>query len=645
MDPITSALDNPVPAPTLAEPGDAVAQPVANGRFERPVLDPSCPVKPLGITSDISGTQKCYYLDVNGQLVGLEAGNRHGKNGLIALFGPQSDWLEVHFPQWSKPVTEYDRSTKTHTVIRPSEIIGFDQSEASRSLIEACVRRGIFDPAGRMRGRGAHLCRGGGIVIHYGDKVLATQHRVDGEVKGWRWMDPGLYEGYIYPTASAIARPAAAPASPKAAERLLSLLMTWNWKRATLDPRFLLGWIGAAMIGGALDWRPNIWITGGPGTGKSTLNGEDKLLHRLFGDGLLTTAEASAAAIRQTLKNSTVPVLFDEIEASEDNRRVQEVINLARVASSGAKVHRGGQDHTAHEFTLRSCFQFSSISIPPIQPQDRSRLGILELKPFAAGSIAPDLDSYALPQLGDQLRRRMVDGWPRLAETLRLFQRALSLGGHTARACDQFGTLLACAHILLDDELPDDEEIAHWAGLCDRETMAEISEATADHTACINHMLTSTVQARGGDEREVLGTWVGRAVAADPDSLDKSAERLQQLGLKLCNPRFYPAEGDKRARWGAQEYMKALPGYLAVAVTHQGLSGLFQGTKWQGGVWRQSLARQEGAIEPVKLKIGKQSLTAVLVPLWAVLDESEVPEASRPEAVKAWLADATEGAA
>ena len=92
---------------------------------------------------------------------------------------------------------------------------------------------------------------------------------------------------------------------------------------------------------GAFEWRPNIWITGGAGTGKSTINGKGKIFHQLFGGAMVRTAEASSAAIRQMLRNSTVPVLFDEIEASEDNRRVNEIVNLARVSSSGDNVHRG----------------------------------------------------------------------------------------------------------------------------------------------------------------------------------------------------------------------------------------------------------------------------------------------------------------
>lgn len=646
MDVIAEALDNPAPAPSFAAPGDVGPDSARDG-YERPTLDAGCPVKPLGIRSDISGSQTCYYLDTNGQLVGLEAGNRHGKNSLIALFGPKSDWLESHYPQWSKPVTEYDRSTKTHTIIKPSQIIGFDQAEASRALIEECMRRGIFDPTGKMRGRGAHQTREGGLVLHYGDKILATQHRTDGSIKGWQWLEPGRHDGFVYPRGPSMPRPLAEDASTKPAIKLNRLVSSWNWKRPLLDPRLLLGWIGAAMVGGALPWRPNIWITGARGTGKSTLNGEDGVLDRIFGDGLMKTGNASAAAIRQTLKNSTIPVVFDEIEASADNRRVTEVVELARVSSSGAKIYRGGQDHQAQEFTLRSCFQFSSINIPPMEPQDRSRLGILELKPFAPGSIPPDLEDYHLPLLGKHLMRRMIDGWSRFRATLKRYQRALASAGHDNRACDQFGTLLACADLLINDDLPDDEELAHWVGLCDRHQMVEIADATSDNRACMDHILTSLAQARGGDEREALATWIGRAVsaAANPDSMDRSAERLQQIGLKVVNARYHPAADGKPARWGAAEYMPGEPGYLAVAGHGQGLSAIFAGTKWQGGVWRQSLARTEGCIEPVKIKFGKSSLTGVLVPLAAVLDESELPKASLPAAVAEWRAKQGGGAA
>lgn len=647
LDEIRDALDNPAEAPDMAAPGDTAPETGnGSGPDNRP-FPPDCPIVPLGTQSTLSGAQTCYYLNWNGQIVGLEAGNRHGKNGLIHLFGPAADWLWVNFPQWSKPV--YEGRGAARVLVKPSEIVGFDQAEASEALIKECVRRGIFDPAGKVRGAGAHRQRGGGLVLHCGDALLASRHyATTGELRDWRWHQPGMFEGFVYTAASPIPRPWHDQAHPSAAQRLQTgLLGSWNFKRPLLDQRLLLGAIGASLIGGALHWRPNIWITGARGTGKSTLNGEHGVLDQLLGEGQFRTGNASAAAIRQSLQNSTVPVFFDEIEASADNRRVTEVIELARIASSGGKMHRGGQDHAAHEFTLRSCFWFSSINIPPLEPQDRSRLTILELKPLPKGAAPPQLDKWNLPRLGRELLQLMIEGWPRLEETRNRFQAALAASGHDARACDQIGTLLACAEVLTSSELPDDEEIDLWVQRCRPDRMQEISDETPDHVECLYRLLTSAVQARGGDEREALSSWIGAAVAyqaalpiggADEAKAgdEKADRRLQNMGLKLVNARWIPGKDGKPGRWGSQKYDHHEPGFLAIANRHQELQRFYKETKWQGGVWKQSLGRFPGAIEGVDVKFGHAKDRAVLVPLHLVLDEDELPAESQADAWRAW---------
>jgi hypothetical protein len=651
--PIKEALDNPVPAPRLADDGEA--RPDRRGR-DRPPFPRDCPVKPLGIKSSVDGKQTCYYLDVNKQLVGLEANNRHGKNGVVALFGGE-EWLEEHFPKWSKPTRE-----------RPAEIVGWDQAEATAALIGECVRKGVFSAAGKMRGRGAHRHDNGGLVLHCGDKLLASHHTIEGRIRDFKWEDPGLLADHVYPGDDPIPRPWHEPVGPEAAALLIAgtpgrdglpgLLRTWNWRRPLLDPRLLLGWIGAAMIGGALRWRPNAWLTGGRGTGKSTLNGDDGVLALLLGKGVFRTGNASAAAIRQSLANATVPVLFDELEASVDNRKVNEVVELARVASSGSPMHRGGQDHSAHEFTLRSAFFFSSINIPALQPQDRSRLAILELRPFPQEWPAPpDLARYNLPVLGRKLLRRMIDGWHRLEATKIKFHEALAEAGHDGRACDQFGTLLACADVLIHDHdtadgLPDFETVLEWADRCRPEKMREIAQEEPDYARCLHHMLGGQVQARGGDERVALSSWIGDALdyavtpmfaGSDERAGDeRAADRLANIGLKLVNARFYPEERDaagkvsKPARWGAESYKPEEPGFLALAANYQPLSKLLEGTLW-APIYGDVLARFPQAVECRKIKFGRTGLKAVLVPLYHVLDEEQLPEASQKAAVRRWM--------
>jgi hypothetical protein len=638
-----SGLDAIQGAPQFAEQGDPGPE-LRDGRYERPPFPPGSPVKPLGILSTIDGSQKCYYLDVHNEVVGLECANRHGKNGIIGLYGGQSAWLEANFPQWSAP--RYEGRGKERTQVKPPEIVGFDQADASRALIEQCSREGVFHALGKLRGRGAHGTASRGLAIHCGDAILVTKQRANGTIKGFDYREPGVIEGFVYAGAEPSPRPWHDGVSHKPGQKLLKLLQTWHWRRALLDPRLLIGWIGAAMLGGALKWRPNIWITGSTGTGKSTINGQDGVLDLLFGNSILRTGNASAAALRQLLKNSTIPVLFDEIEASADNRKVNDVIELARVSSSGATIYRGGADHQAHEFTMRSCFQFSSINIPPLQAQDRSRLGILELLPFE-GDVKPlALLDWGLPDLGRQLQRRMVDGWERFVRTLARFQLALAQNGNSRRAADQFGTLLAVADVLLNEESADDEELREWVERCAPDKIAEVTEATPDHQACLFHLDTSLVQSRGSEERETIGAWIAKAVqAAIGEGSDKNDERLQQRGLKLVNARYMPAEyapdGSpmRGARWGAERFAPRVPGFLAVAWSHRGLEELFQNTTWQHGVWRQALARIPGCLDSVMVRFGHASLRSVLVPLAALMDDDQLPEASRADALAAWMAE------
>lgn len=652
FDDIAAALDNPQDAPIMAAAGDPGPD-FGRGKGEKAPFPPGCPVQPLGISSNLDGSQKCFYLDKLGQIVGLESGNRHGKNAMIALFGEDAWWLEHAFPKWSEP--KYEGRGAARVMVQESQVIGFDQAEASEALIIECTRRGIFDPAGRLRGRGAHALAGGGLVLHLGDTLAALRPRPNGELRKLEFHDTGLHERFVYPAAAPIPRPAAQSVPPRAALAILQLLGTWNWKRPLLDRRLLLGAIGLGYVAGAVPWRSHVWITGGKGTGKSTLNGEQGIVPQLFGDGLFRSGNTSAAAIRQTLKNSTVPVMIDELEPGADNRKVTEVIELARVASSGDKIHRGGQDHQAHEFTLRSAFWFSSINVPPLEASDRSRLALLELKPFREDQVPPDFSRHDFAQYGRELQRRMIDAWPWLARAKAAYHAALAARRYDSRACDQFATLLACAHALLDDEAPDAAEVDELLGDIMPARLAEVSEASSDEETCINTLLTAHVQPRGRDTRDAVSELIGRIVAKarapGDDFDDESADYIEQIGLKVVQPRWIPTADGKPGRWGAERYQPTrgaagdeAPAYLAVAATtHVELGKIYAGTKWQGGVWKQTLGRIDGALELKGVKMARQTFRCVLVPMWAVLDESELGAASRMAAALAWASAQEKG--
>jgi hypothetical protein len=103
-----------------------------------------------------------YFLDFAGQLIDL--GSEFRKGELMALFGTRMGWLDTFWPQWKK-VGERDGEPQF-------EKDGFSQKFAQQGLIMACSKRGLFDPKGKVRGRGAHRGDGGELVLHCGDVVL-----------------------------------------------------------------------------------------------------------------------------------------------------------------------------------------------------------------------------------------------------------------------------------------------------------------------------------------------------------------------------------------------------------------------------------------------------------------------------------------
>lgn len=547
-------------------------------------LPDKCPVTPLGVLGDVF-----FYLDAMQQLRPLPA-REHSRLGILALFGSRNFMLEDFWPRKTRTTGEGGEEIFITT--------GWKPERAAEALMASAAARGVWNPIERVRGRGAWIGDNGELFLHCGDVVLA----------GGKWCEPGLLGKHVYPASSPTLRPAfdrEGRGANNTADWLFALLKSWNWRRKEIDALLLLGWIGAALVGGALDWRPLAWITGGAGTGKSTLH---KLIGRLFDSGLVQVSETSPAGIWQKLGHSTLPVEIDELEAEEDNRRTNAVIKLARQAASGGLILRGGADHQAAEFTARSCFMFSSVLMPPLLGQDRSRMAILELGELQ-GETPPDLAPAKLREAGSKLLRRLVDGWPRMAETLEIYRTSLLTKGHSARGADVFGTLLACADLMLKDRTPDSDSVAEFTDKLDAVHMAEIDDNARDEERCLQHILSSAIVVAGGVKRSVA-EYIERAASDNHEDDWQGASRV--LGT-----------------YGMKVLRKTVPYVFAVANYHVELAKLFEGTHWGGrsgtmGVWVQALRRLPGAERSTEnVRCGGTSGKATLMPISLVVSKPD----------------------
>lgn len=514
----------------------------------------NAPVRPLGYSAS-DGSKQYWYLSPCGSLARL--GHRdHVATGLISLLDGDTSWLKDRFPRINKE----------------GETIGYQREDAAAWLMKTCTLAGFFDPDRQLRGPGAWRTDEGGLLLHCGDAV---------RLPNGDWVTAGRQIGeHIYPAGLPEPRPASKPAPAQDGADLLQLLATWNWRAPRTDPRLFLGWVGAAMVTGALRWRPHIWVTGDRGSGKTTL---ELLTDSLLGSAVCRASDPSAAGIRQLLAGAARPVVLDEIEVASDGTvgRARDVVALARLGSTDGQgaVVRGSSEGRAQAFYIRACFYFSSILTVPLLPQDLTRICVLNLDPLkkvegAAATMRKGVARFG--KAGAGLRARLVAGWDRLQEALIVYDAALQELGHGSRQADQLGVLLACADVMTHD---DDATMERARDIVSDFRPGEVldREEDADHVQCVMHLLSRGADAWSSGRKKTVGDLIN-----DARDNAEAARALRSYGLAL--------QKDDAGR-----------PVLAIASNHDGLRELYAGTRWAQGVWTQSLARVPGATKPNKV--------------------------------------------
>jgi hypothetical protein len=583
-------------------------------------------VLPAGAPIRVLGKEKLtlWILDHVCQLHGLKPRDL-GKGELLAICGG-ADWLVDKFPRYGKPLKD-----------QMPPVVGFDQADAQESIINACSSAGIFSPQGNLFGRGAHRrSSDDALMLHIGNKVLiigaediAGRKTTKIEIRG-----AGVIDGKVYPAKQALPPPAAQPSTSDEANRLRALFGKWYFADGEIAHLLLLGWVGHAMMCGAFGWRSHVWLTGETAAGKSTLQ---KLIRAVLAEWGLFTEDASEAAVRQTLDDDTLPVMIDEAEADDRAERQQAMINLARKASSGAKMHRGSADHQAKEFTAQSAFLFSSILHAPLDPQDRNRFAILPMRTIPLDAVEPDLDLRYWREAGRRMHRRMVEQWPRFDRTLADYKDQIRVQGFQGRWRDTFGALLACADLLLYDVAPRDESSANegdafgrevrWVRQCVPMMDRGALEAEDTTTRCLRVLTSTLLPAASGMHQETVGQWIARAMEFDAEAHRfnlVARSKLKSHGLRVVN-----LHETAKGKWGAEDATFATQVYVLVASrSNTAMRDLFRGSKWYDGGWTQALAhaRYDPEARPavlartgIKARFAGTNDYAVAVPIEALI--------------------------
>lgn len=544
-------------------------------------LPPNCPVEPLGHAKGLY-----FFFDSARQLNTVSRGE-FSKKVLLDLFGLRPYFLDHHWPRWGKS----DGGAQ-------ARMDGVNVDDCIKCLMAQAQQAGVFDVSQKVRGRGMWLTDSGQLVWHSGAQIYTVAG------KKLQATGPGVIENMVYPAEAAVLTPWNAPVTPKDSpvHELLATLQTWSWERPVLDPILVLGWLGCAWLGAALPWRPTLFISGDKRVGKSTMQ---ELLRAVFDKGIIKAANTTAAGIYQRVKQDSLPVSIDELEAKAgDGKRTGSIIELARLAASGDDMLRGGAEHQGVSFTLRNTFSFSAINPPAMEPADRQRMIFLNLHKLKAAKAPGDL---ALPaEAGRMILRAVMDAWPRFDATWRFWRKALTDAGFEDRGT--YSVTLAVAQLLLGEEAMEAAglPIADEGNAVGRMVAAATAEERAEHgenwSDCVTQILGFVIENWKAGEKSTVGHALELAEStAHDEGVLRSQLALVGLGFK---------------RGEDNRLLLAVP-----TKTSPLLAKVFGGTKWEGGVWGNALKQAPGDVvirdkgnEQV-LKINRVATRCLLVDL------------------------------
>lgn len=483
-----------------------------------------------------------------------------------------------------------------------------DKRAAMNWLVRLAHKRGIYDMS-RLRGRGAWVDHGR-HVYHHGDHLT-----VDGEVFDIRDFDTR----YAYEMSKPLPPVSEDMLTDEQGQDLMVLAEMFRWAKPASAP-LLIGWIALAAVCGALRWRPHIWITGGAGSGKTTVL--DKFVNPLInGMGVFVQGNSTEAGIRQYLKCDALPVLFDESESNTDKEavRIQNVLSMIRQASSESQALtlKGTAGGDAMAFHIRSMFCLASIQVGIKYQADIERVTVLNLLPkrdeVNAAERWKDMQN-ALYQLkrDETLPQRLVARSIRLLPvTLRniiTFSEAGAIKFGSQRDGDQYGTLMAGAWSLLSSELVTLEGAMAMIDQYDWSEHREGAESDEGERA-LGALMQALIRISG--------------IEVSVNELIRVACNIPVEGCSFSDPNNAAAVLE---RYGMR--IDDRDDVLILSNTNKNLQELMAGTPFESDL-RGVLLRVRGAARYHKpIKFGGVSSRAVTVPLAPLLNDDPVAEAT-----------------
>lgn len=524
------------------------------------------PFRLLGADGDLF-----YYMpDKSQQIVSLAAA-AHSKNNLMRL-APLQSW----------------------EIVFPGNNSGANWDAAINALIQRSQSMPMFDSR-RIRGRGCWI-DGKDIVYHAGDKLVVNGEFV--QIPAYNSSRRAIYHGALeIPTETDQV------ATNSESAKLIDLCEMLSWERP-LYGKLLAGWLALAPIGGALRWRPHLWVTGPSGSGKSWI--VSNIIQPIVGDAAVHVQGAtSEAGIRGTLGSDSLPVVFDEAESEDraSQTRFESILTLARQSSTetGAGIVKGTAQGGSVTYLIRSAFLFASIGVAAVKKSDVSRISILQLRKNLGRDASEHFDrvvtlwkeTVSNEVYCSKFRARCIRNAKIIRENCEIFGRVAVEFTGDKRSADQIGALLAGAYSLTTSKIVS-ESIAFefmrgqdWAGF-------KSEDVDNDENQCLAHLAASQIRfdVAGANYQRTISEVIAD-IQSDPLSEDDAGTMLRRKdrmdALQRNGVRFCP---ETRG--------------ILVANNHPQLEQIFAPTAWGAGKWKHQLERVTGAKRMGVMAFGSQ---------------------------------------
>lgn len=414
----------------------------------------------------------------------------------------------------------------SYTTKKGGEVISW--INAQDKLIRACNARPPFD-FNSIRGRGIWQNKDGSLIIHTGEELIFCDKKIN--IKKY------CPNGHAYERLSEkklnIRKLEVNDFELMCVKDCISKLSI----NSKLEKMLLFGWCVLAMFGGALDWRPHIWLTGPAGSGKTAII--KMIILKILGDfAMYAEGGSTGAGIFQKLKktNDSFPVVHDEIDKNDKSSIRSEIEIIRSCSASGGHMYKGTADQMGKEYYFKNMFCLSSVNVFLTDTSDRSRFSIINIsknenldwKKFRTEIIK----TFSF-DMCEKIRSKFFYNWPVAEKTIRNFKDTIGVYCGDQRTGDQIGTLLAGYYLLFEMKIFGHEEID---AICEKHLKNHIddNQFMSDEIELLNKILTSRIVYRGeGIEDTTLLYLLKRAVGDNDGTPDiKCQKELFKYGIR-----------------------------------------------------------------------------------------------------------------